>query len=1160
MPNKLIMTADLSNLSPTVAAHVKSTYGHHRAPWFDKILEYITKKFSNYLGSGFKPLILTCSGLGAKESLFSNLVNPADKVWISKNSDLEKLAESWKADAKVLNQDEWMTEQKNLPKIIFIEHVSNSGKLLNLTTISKRIKALDPKILIVVDLSTSFGADKINIPNTVDAIIIIPERSLMGIPGLSIVAVNDTLLDAINTCRNDLPEAPYLLDLIKANKVWEKKHTTPYSPNISSCVALHKSLEVIDNNGSIAKHVDRHIAWASLIRKTLSAKGLKLIQDNSTNAFTVFDLPDNIKADTVVEMLIKQGIIIEKFSERKNSIKMGHLGYLNYKLIHRFIETFQEVLCSLDKKCSREVSYESIKKDIEGFELKFKETGSNSIFSIPPNEFIEKAIKKSKAIGPNAASKVEDSARKLFSSHNYGDYLKDRVIGFIGAGNIVRSTCDKCLEIGIKNIIVYSPSLAALKKNDTKGKNVDNHKTLEYWEKRNINVATSPDEVYMNSHTVVLLPTVYTKEALQLFQKPITHLNENIIDRDLLQKIKVDGKMDLLINASARSQLVDRKALSDSLEEGWLIYCSDETPLKDDPLLKYDNAMLTAHVGGSGKLAQKKVALNTNKILTQVIKQMITSEDLQLEFDPEYTLSLMNDHLNKNVWRSKLLKHPLKEIKILITDPFNIPSLDFKSLEKLGTKINVKDISGNSPTEEILKENIGDFRPNILMVRSRTKITESIMETAKTVPEFAAIVRPGVGVDNIYSGMALASELGIQIINEPFGNSFAIAEMTMHFILNGISRVLLTPGPTQFKEEVFNVTEEYYHPSTQEFKSNYDNLLKKLSEWASCKNDAIILSGPSTGLMEASISNLTVHGSTGLIISHGKFGERFIQIAEAKSRKIKIMEVKDPEWGKVFSPEEIGDFLKTSNGSKISFLCFQQNETSSGVAYTQDQIKNIVNAARTYNPDMMIIVDAVSGMFAYSLDFDDLDIDAMIFGSQKGLGISSGIAYMVLSDRALNKTLKNNSEEFEKEQKVFYLSLPRLLKTGKFDDMPNIFHIMSTLKSLEIMESEGGKKGVEKRHEFLAELCREEISKMGLKMMSHSPYLSNSVTSVILPEWIKAKTLRNSLESLYGISIAGAQGDYWKENAIRIGHLGFVYKHDLVRCLRAMRIIINDLK
>jgi aspartate aminotransferase-like enzyme len=63
----------------------------------------------------------------------------------------------------------------------------------------------------------------------------------------------------------------------------------------------------------------------------------------------------------------------------------------------------------------------------------------------------------------------------------------------------------------------------------------------------------------------------------------------------------------------------------------------------------------------------------------------------------------------------------------------------------------------------------------------------------------------------------------------------------------------------------------------------------------------------------------------------------------------------------------------------------------------------------------------------------------------------------------------------------------------------------------------------------------------------------------LLPSEVTASTLRKQLETTYGFSIAGAQGDYWKRQMVRIGHFGFVYESDIARCLRGLRRLLADI-
>ncbi|NIV03376.1 hypothetical protein GWN26_03190 [Candidatus Saccharibacteria bacterium] len=86
----------------------------------------------------------------------------------------------------------------------------------------------------------------------------------------------------------------------------------------------------------------------------------------------------------------------------------------------------------------------------------------------------------------------------------------------------------------------------------------------------------------------------------------------------------------------------------------------------------------------------------------------------------------------------------------------------------------VDEISGLSPKE--LKAIIGSYHG--LIVRSATKVTSDILQMAKNLQ---VIGRAGSGVDNIDVEAATAKD--VLVMNTPGGNSNAVAELTLSFIL-----------------------------------------------------------------------------------------------------------------------------------------------------------------------------------------------------------------------------------------------------------------------------------------------------------------------------------------------------------------------------------------
>src|SRR5437588_408126 len=87
---------------------------------------------------------------------------------------------------------------------------------------------------------------------------------------------------------------------------------------------------------------------------------------------------------------------------------------------------------------------------------------------------------------------------------------------------------------------------------------------------------------------------------------------------------------------------------------------------------------------------------------------------------------------------------------------------------------------------------------------------------------------------------------------------------------------LFTPGPTpllpaaQFVEASFTA-----HHRTADFRNLFTRVLADMKEFIGTQNDVLVLACSGTGVMEAAVSNLTSPGDKILVLTAGKFGERW---------------------------------------------------------------------------------------------------------------------------------------------------------------------------------------------------------------------------------------------------------------------------------------------
>ncbi|MEM4700058.1 MAG: hydroxyacid dehydrogenase [Candidatus Nezhaarchaeales archaeon] len=111
----------------------------------------------------------------------------------------------------------------------------------------------------------------------------------------------------------------------------------------------------------------------------------------------------------------------------------------------------------------------------------------------------------------------------------------------------------------------------------------------------------------------------------------------------------------------------------------------------------------------------------------------------------------------------------MSRLKVLVTDP-----VDQAFLERVSPYVDVE-VSLGLSEEEMLKK-VGDV--DVLVVRSRTKVTKRVIEAAQRLK---AIIRAGVGVDNI--DMEAARRRGLVVVNTPREPAVSVAELTMSLAL-----------------------------------------------------------------------------------------------------------------------------------------------------------------------------------------------------------------------------------------------------------------------------------------------------------------------------------------------------------------------------------------
>src|ERR1700739_2785475 len=118
---------------------------------------------------------------------------------------------------------------------------------------------------------------------------------------------------------------------------------------------------------------------------------------------------------------------------------------------------------------------------------------------------------------------------------------------------------------------------------------------------------------------------------------------------------------------------------------------------------------------------------------------------------------------------------------------------------------------------------------------------------------------------------------------------------------------LYTPGPTPLLPAAQRaMAAADIHHRTPEFKALQKRVLSDLQAFIGTRNEVVVLASSGTGAMEASVTNLTSPGDKVLVLTAGKFGERWRGLATAFGCRVELVTA---EYGQTFSTDQGQDKL-----------------------------------------------------------------------------------------------------------------------------------------------------------------------------------------------------------------------------------------------------------
>ena len=359
---------------------------------------------------------------------------------------------------------------------------------------------------------------------------------------------------------------------------------------------------------------------------------------------------------------------------------------------------------------------------------------------------------------------------------------------------------------------------------------------------------------------------------------------------------------------------------------------------------------------------------------------------------------------------------------------------------------------------------------------------------------------------------------------------------------------LFTPGPTPLLPTAQIAMASYgAHHRTADFRALFTRVLADVKEFIGTKNDVLVLSSSGTGFMEASVSNLTSPGDRVLVLTGGKFGERWTALAKAFGCEVDTVTA---PYGETISLDEVSRKLT----SEIHCVYVQATESSTGARHDVESVAKLVRAL----PDTLLVVDAITGLGTTRLDVDAWGIDIIIGGSQKALMIPPGLAYGAISERAWQRMERAKSPRY-------YFDLRKERKSAAraetaYTPATSLFAGLAAALDYVRQMGDGnlaaGRDALIANAELCAAMTRAGVQALGLKLFAPSCPAA-ALTAVTAPAGADSTAICRLFREQFGTVVAKGQAEM-KGQLFRIAHIGYYDYLDTVGVLAALEHVIAE--
>lgn len=340
---------------------------------------------------------------------------------------------------------------------------------------------------------------------------------------------------------------------------------------------------------------------------------------------------------------------------------------------------------------------------------------------------------------------------------------------------------------------------------------------------------------------------------------------------------------------------------------------------------------------------------------------------------------------------------------------------------------------------------------------------------------------------------------------------------------------LQVPGPSNIPDRVLRaISQPVLDHRGPAWAALQAEVFERIRPVFKTKQPVLIFPASGTGGWESALVNTLSAGDRVLAFDTGQFAVLWGNMARKLGLDVQTLAT---DWRRAPQPEAIEAALREDREHKIKAILLVHNETSNGVMSRVAEIRRAIDRA---GHPALLMVDTISSLGSADFRMDEWGVDIAVGGSQKGLMLPAGLAFVAFSEKA------RRASQSASLPRAFWDWTPVIAAangTGALPYTPACNLFFGLKEALDIIAEEG-LENIFIRHARHAEATRRAVRAWGLDTVCAEPSeYSQSVTAVLAPEGHSADGLRKVILERFNMSLGAGLGKL-ADKVFRIGHLG----------------------